>query len=72
MSDQRIILVSPLAHGWAVSCAGIEPLIFRSGGRAEAQARQLAQVLARLGREVHVRILDRGRNLIGTLRFPAL
>jgi hypothetical protein len=72
VSDQHIILVSPLAQGWAVSCAGIEPLIFRSGGHAEAQARQLAQSLARLGREVHVRILDRGRNLIGTLRFPAL
>ena len=71
MNTHRIILVSPLADGWAVLCAGLEPLVFRSGARAEAQAKKLAAVLAKLGRAVQVRILDRGRNLVGTQLFPA-
>jgi len=71
MSPQRIIWVSPLAEGWAVICSGIEPLVFRSGGRAEAQAKRLAVALAKLGRAVQVRILDRARNLVGTQVFPA-
>lgn len=71
MTAERIIWVSPLAEGWAVRCAGIEPLVFRSGGRAEAQAKRLAVVLARLGRAVQVRVLDRARNLVGTQVFPA-
>lgn len=71
MSPQRIIWVSPLAEGWAVICSGIEPLVFLSGGRAEAQAKRLAVALAKLGRAVQVRILDRARNLVGTQVFPA-
>ena len=71
MSGQRIIWVSPLADGWAVLCAGFEPLVFRSGGRAEAQAKRLADCLARLGRAVQVRILDRARNLVATQLYPA-
>jgi len=72
MSTHRVILVAPLADGWAVLCAGLEPLVFRSGARAEAQAKKLAAVLARLGRAVQVRILDRGRNLVGTQLYPAV
>ncbi|HET6970753.1 MAG TPA: hypothetical protein VFH92_06500 [Phenylobacterium sp.] len=72
MSSQRIIWVSPLADGWAVLCSGIEPLVFRSGGRAEAQAKRLAQALAKLGRAVQVRILDRSRNLVGAQLYPAV
>ena len=72
MSGYRIILVSPLANGWAVLCAGIEPLVFRSGGRAEAQARRLAACLAQLGRGVQVRVLDRSRNLVGAQLYPAV
>lgn len=72
MSANRIILVSPLAGGWAVLCAGLEPLVFRSGGRAEAQAKCLAACLARLGRAVQVRILDRSRNLVGAQLYPAV
>src|SRR5689334_18129283 len=45
MSAQRIILVSPLADGWAVLTAGLEPLVFRSGARAEAAAKRLAACL---------------------------
>ncbi len=72
MTAQRIILVAPLAGGWAVVCAGLEPLVFRSGGRAEAQAKRLALALARLGRAAQVRIFDRARNLVGTRIYPAV
>ena len=72
MHGHRIIWVAPLADGWAVMCAGFEPLVFRSGGRAEAQARRLAGCLAKLGRAAQVRILDRARNLVGTQLYPAM
>ena len=72
MTGLRIILVSPLADGWAVICAGLEPLVFRSGARAEAQAKKLAACLAKLGRAVQVRIHDRARNLIATQLYPAV
>lgn len=70
MGISRIIWVSPLAEGWTVLCTGIEPLVFRSGGRAEAQARRLALALVAGGRQVQVRILDRARNLVGTQAYP--
>lgn len=72
MSGLRIIVVSPLANGWAVLCAGLEPVVFRSGARAEAQARRLATCLAALGRAVQVRVLDRSRNLVGAQLYPAV
>ena len=72
MSGHRVILVSPLADGWAVLCAGLEPLVFQSGARAEAQARRLAACLAKLGRAVQVRILDRSRHLVGAQLYPAM
>jgi hypothetical protein len=72
MSAQRIILVSPLADGWAVLTAGVEPLVFRSGARAEAAAKRLAAALAQLGRAVQVRVLDRSRNLVGAQLYPAV
>ncbi len=72
MTTHRIILVSPVADGWAVICAGLEPLVFRSGARAEAQAKRLAACLAKLGRAVQVRILDRSRNLVGARLYPAV
>ncbi|MBX3483196.1 hypothetical protein [Phenylobacterium sp.] len=72
MNASRIIWVAPLADGWAVLAAGIEPLVFRSGARAEAQAKRLAAVLAQLGRGVQVRVLDRARNLVGTQLYPAV
>lgn len=71
MTTQRIIWVSPLAGGWAVFCADLEPIVFRSGARAEAQAKRLAACLAKLGRAVQVRILDRSRTLVGAQMFPA-
>jgi hypothetical protein len=72
MNVHRIISVLPLAEGWAVRCADLETLVFRSGGQAEEQAKTMAACLARLGRAVQVRIHDRAMNLIGTAEYPAL
>jgi hypothetical protein len=71
MSTHRVIWVAPLANGWTVFCAGFEPLVFRSGRRAEEQAKRLAACLAQLGRAVQVRIHDRALNLVGTAHYPA-
>lgn len=71
MAYQRVIWVSPLADGWTVRCAELEPLVFRSGRRAEEQAKALANCLAALGRDAQVRIQDRAMNLIGAQDFPA-
>ena len=70
MNVHRVIWVSPIAEGWAVRCAELETLVFRSGRRAEEQAKRLAACLAGLGRGAQVHIQDRRMNLIGTLRFP--
>ena len=70
MSVQRVIWVSPLANGWTVRCAELEPLVFRSGRRAEEQAKALAACLASLGRTAQVRIQDRAMNLVGTSHYP--
>jgi hypothetical protein len=71
MSVHREIWVSPLADGWTVRCADLEPLVFRSGRQAEAQARRLAVCMADLGRDAHVRIQDRALNIVGTTHYPA-
>lgn len=71
MSVHRIIWVSPLADGWTVRCAELEPLVFRSGRRAEEQAKALAVCLAKLGRAAQVRIHDRAMNLVGARDYPA-
>ena len=72
MNVQRIISVLPLAGGWAVRCAELEMLVFRSGRRAEEQAKAMAACLARLGRAVQVRIHDRAMNLVATAYYPAV
>ena len=71
MSVHRVIWVSPLSGGWTVRCAELEPLVFRSGRRAEEQAKAIASCLASLGRRVQVRIQDRSHNLIGTADYPS-
>ena len=72
MAYAKVIWVSPLADGWAVRCAELEPLVFRSGRRAEEQARALAQCMSSLGRPAQVRIQDRAMNLVGAQDYPAL
>ncbi len=71
MAYAKVIWVSPLANGWTVRCAEIEPLVFRSGQRAEEQARALARCLAELGSHAQVRIQDRSMNLVGAQDYPA-
>jgi hypothetical protein len=71
MAYTKVIWVSPLADGWTVRCAELEPLVFRSGRRAEEQAKALARCLSDLGRDAQVRIQDRSLNLVGAQDFPA-
>lgn len=71
MSHAKVIWVLPLAGGWTVRCAELEPLVFRSGRRAEEAAKALARCLAALGRHVQVRIQDRAMNLVGAQDYPA-
>ncbi|WP_309092816.1 hypothetical protein [Phenylobacterium sp.] len=71
MSYAKVIWVSPLAGGWTVRCAELEPLVFRSGRRAEEQARALARCMSDLGRHAQVRIQDRAMNLVGAQDYPA-
>lgn len=71
MGCARVIWVSPLADGWAVRCSELEPLVFRSGRRAEEQAKALARCISGLGRDAQVRIQDRSLNLVGAQDFPA-
>lgn len=71
MAYTKVIWVSPLADGWTVRCAELEPLVFRSGRQAEAQARALARCLSGLGRDAQVRIQDRAMNLVGAQDYPA-
>ena len=71
MAIHRVIWVAPLADGWTVRCAELEPLVFRSGRRAEEQAKALAACMAKLGRHAQVRIQDRAMNLVGQSDFPA-
>jgi hypothetical protein len=62
--NERIV-VAPVGGGWCMSCTCEEPLMFLSGGRAEAEARRLAQCLARLGLWCDVEVHDRRDRLVG-------
>lgn len=65
------VRVRPLAEGWIVEPDGaVEPLIFRSGGRAEAQAHDLARTLAAAGAPVEVLIHDRTSEVVGSTTYP--
>ena len=71
MALHSVISVQPMADGWAVLTPDVEPLVFRSGRKAEEAAKALAARLADLGRAVLVRIHDRSHTLIGTAWYPA-
>ncbi len=73
MKHGQAITVRPVVGGWSVESAILSaPLMFLSGGRAEAMARKLAARLAELGHEVRVFIHDRSQALVGELRYPAM
>jgi hypothetical protein len=70
MARRHHIAVAPVEGGWSLICDGaLEPMLFLSGGRAEAHARALAHRLAEAGGEVHVTVHDRSRALVGSMRF---
>lgn len=53
----RSVRVTPAGTGWAVHCDDIDnEMMFRSGAKAEAAARRLAQALADAGEPVEIEI----------------
>jgi hypothetical protein len=71
MGHDHLIIVEPVDGGWRVGCDEIQPLMFLSGGRAEAQARVIARCLTRLGDDARVVVHDRDSGLIGAHRYFA-
>lgn len=70
--SHHVISVMPVMGGWSVETAMTDqPLMFLSGGRAEEKARSLAECFAKIGLDAQVVIHDRGRNLVGTIRYSA-
>jgi hypothetical protein len=70
--DEVVLRVRPASGGWKVeSTAGVEPMMFLSGARAERSARALAQTMARAGRRVRLVIEDRSARVVGALNFQA-
>ena len=66
------VCVAPADDGWAVSSSALEaPMFFRSGGKAEAVGRQLAQALARRGEVAELVIVVRDGTIAGRFPFPA-
>ncbi len=65
------IRVAPVAGGWMVEGPpGLAPLVFHSGGRAEAAAVALARAAATAaGADARLAVLDRSGDLVGTRRF---
>ncbi|MGA0608220.1 hypothetical protein ACO2Q0_19685 [Phenylobacterium sp. VNQ135] len=67
-----LVSIQPLEGGWRMDCsAGLEPIVFGSGAKAEAQAHALARKLARAGADARVEVHDRGHRLVGTTRYFA-
>jgi hypothetical protein len=60
-----IITVAPDRGVWAVRCAGLESMLFQSGGRAEAAARRLALAFSQNGHPAKVVVHDGNGTLAG-------
>ena len=70
----RTILVSilPAAGGWELDCdLPVETTYFRSGGRAEEAARNLAVRLIGEGNDVKLVVHDRSAQPVATQRYFA-
>lgn len=64
--QDTMVRVSPSGAGWVVdSDVSLQPLLFLSGGKAEAQAHALARSMASAGASVSVAVHDRDHRLIG-------
>ncbi|HWW27116.1 MAG TPA: hypothetical protein VNZ85_14610 [Caulobacter sp.] len=67
-----VIAVAPAGDAWAVGCPEFEnPMIFKSGARAEAAARWLAQRFNRAGRTCLLELRLRNGDLAGRFLCPA-
>lgn len=64
-----VVTVKPLPAGWQVEATGHEPLMFRSGARAERAARRLAEALAEREGAAAVSIYLRGGAFGGRFVF---
>lgn len=61
--------VVPVPGGWAVEQPSGLPLMFLSGGRAEAKAKQLAEQAASRGDCAEVLVFDRHHSLLASRRY---
>lgn len=67
-----LVKVRPVGAAWVVEGAeGLQPLLFLSGAKAEAQAHALAKCIAGVGGDARVAIHDRAEQLVGTVRYFA-
>lgn len=69
----KTVSVTPADLGWAVRSDGIDnEMIFRSGARAEAAGRRVAQALAAAGFPVKLHVHARDGSLAGRFVCPPL
>jgi hypothetical protein len=61
--------VRPTQGGWMLVFGRNPPLVFLSGGRAEAGAHRLGQSLATGGSDAMVRVHDRTGQVVGETRY---
>ena len=70
--EEISMTVRSVGGGWMVDgVVGLEPLLFLSGAKAEAQAHRLARCLARTQCDARVEVLDRNEQLLGTACYFA-
>lgn len=69
-SDPLTFAVVPVPGGWALEQPSGWPLMFLSGARAQAKAKQLAVLAAETGSDVQLLIFDRDGALIAVGRYP--
>lgn len=68
----HLIEVAPFSDGWRVHVDRVaHDMVFRSGGRAEAAARRLAERLGRAGQMSELRIRLRDDSLAASQVWPA-
>jgi hypothetical protein len=64
-----VLRVGPAASGWSVDCSLLETTFFRSGARAEAEARRIAIELSGVGHDVRLNVHDRAEQVVATHRY---
>jgi hypothetical protein len=63
------VTVRPTQGGWMLIHGRNPPLVFLSGGRAEAGAHRLGQSLATVGADARVLVHDRSGQVVGETRY---